>query len=180
MVNVSSIYSWTTWHATVQRHVPLHPWRFPKNADCHTQDAHWRWSCCQKVISGSPTKSRVFIDRPRAQPTPPPWFPDFMGDWEFRCHNFNQVQFQLTPWRVSYFWRSARLSFYKERKVYNHWQWKRRYVNGASLLRAKRPVRSSSILALTLTSAPLSYETGTWPLSIRSGRVYTKATVAIE
>ena len=33
---------------------------------------------------------------------------------------------------------------------------------------------------LTLTSAPMSYETGTWPLSIRSGRVYTKATVAIE
>ena len=35
-------------------------------------------------------------------------------------------------------------------------------------------------LTLTLTSAPMSYETGTWPLSIRSGRVYTKATVAIE
>lgn len=35
-------------------------------------------------------------------------------------------------------------------------------------------------LTLTLTHAPLSYETGTWPLSIRSGRVYTKATVAIE
>ena len=33
---------------------------------------------------------------------------------------------------------------------------------------------------LTLTSAPMSYETGTWSLSIRSGRVYTKATVAIE
>ena len=102
MVNVSSIYSWTAWYATVQRHVPLHPWRFPKNADCHPQDAHGRWSCCQKVISGSSTKSRVFIDRPRAQPPPPPWFPDFMGDREFRCHNFKQVQFQLTPWRVSY------------------------------------------------------------------------------
>ena len=35
-------------------------------------------------------------------------------------------------------------------------------------------------LTLTLTSAPMSYETGTWSLSIRSGRVYTKATVAIE
>lgn len=35
-------------------------------------------------------------------------------------------------------------------------------------------------LTLALTSAPMSYETGTWPLSIRSGRVYTKATVAIE
>ena len=33
---------------------------------------------------------------------------------------------------------------------------------------------------LTLTNAPMSYETGTWSLSIRSGRVYTKATVAIE
>ena len=33
---------------------------------------------------------------------------------------------------------------------------------------------------LALTNAPMSYETGTWPLSIRSGRVYTKATVAIE
>lgn len=35
-------------------------------------------------------------------------------------------------------------------------------------------------LILALTSAPMSYETGTWLLSIRSGRVYTKATVAIE
>ena len=35
-------------------------------------------------------------------------------------------------------------------------------------------------LTLTLTNAPMSYETGTWPLSIRSGRVYAKATVAIE
>ena len=35
-------------------------------------------------------------------------------------------------------------------------------------------------LTLTLTSAPMLYETGTWPLSIRSGRVYTEATVAIE
>ncbi len=35
-------------------------------------------------------------------------------------------------------------------------------------------------LTLTLTRPPMSYETGTWSLSIRSGRVYTKATVAIE
>lgn len=35
-------------------------------------------------------------------------------------------------------------------------------------------------LTLTLTIPPMSYETGTWSLSIRSGRVYTKATVAIE
>ncbi len=32
----------------------------------------------------------------------------------------------------------------------------------------------------TLTNAPMSYETGTLLLSIRSGRVYTKATAAIE
>lgn len=41
-------------------------------------------------------------------------------------------------------------------------------------------VKEGQTLTLTLTSAPMSYETGTWPLSIRSGRVYTKATVAIE
>ena len=35
-------------------------------------------------------------------------------------------------------------------------------------------------LTLTLSSAPMSYETGTWSLSIRNGRVYTEATVTIK
>ena len=51
------------------------------------------------------------------------------------------------------------------------------------IINDKTPLTCSTkgkTLTLTLTSAPMSYETGTWPLSIRSGRVYTKATVAIE
>lgn len=51
------------------------------------------------------------------------------------------------------------------------------------IINDKTPLACSTkgkTLTLTLTSAPMSYEAGTWPLSIRSGRVYTKATVAIE
>ena len=51
------------------------------------------------------------------------------------------------------------------------------------IINDKTPLACSTkgrTLTLTLTNAPMSYETGTWSLSIRSGRVYTKATVAIE
>lgn len=51
------------------------------------------------------------------------------------------------------------------------------------IINDKTPLASSTkgkTLTLTLTNAPMSYETGTRPLGIHSGSAYTKAIVAIE